>query len=66
MIDLNTLTPEQREIVKEYQTIHSRLSALEDEMKDLSTEANKLMEQLKRLRKKDKNIFENYGKEKGI
>ena len=59
---IDSLTTEQKEIVLEYQTIHSKLVALQDQMKDLNAEANELMEQLKRLREKDKKIFENYGK----
>lgn len=60
-MNLNDLTPEQLEIVKEYQAIHSKLSVLQDQMKDLNAEANELMEQLKRLREKDKKILKNYG-----
>jgi predicted nuclease with TOPRIM domain len=59
---IDSLTTEQKEIVLEYQAIHSKLAALQDQMKDLNAEANELMEQLKRLREKDKKIFKNYGK----
>lgn len=63
---INGLTDEQLSIVREYQAIHIKLSALEDEMKNLSAEADELMEQLKRIREKEKKLFENYGKEKRI
>jgi len=64
MIDLQNLTDDQKEIVKEYQTIYNRISVLEDQIKTLSAEASKLIEQLNIVRQKDKKIFESYGKEK--
>ena len=62
MIDQSELTEDQKEIVKQYQVVHAKLVLLEDQMKGLSAEANKLMEDLESIREKDKKLFNNYGK----
>lgn len=59
MLDYNQLSEEQKQIVREYQAIHSRLHELEEQMKTLSAEAKQLIGQLEALRQKDKKINNN-------
>lgn len=62
MIDPNTLTDEQTEMVEQYKKVFVKISYLEHQMSNLRAEADTLIKELETLREKDKNILENYGK----
>lgn len=51
--DLESLTADQREKVKEYQMIHNRLRILKSQMAEIQEETHELIETLQKLRLKD-------------
>lgn len=51
--DLESLTADQRERVKEYQMIHNRLRILKSQMAEIQEETHELIETLQTLRLKD-------------
>jgi hypothetical protein len=50
--DLESLTQEQREKIKEYQMIHTRLRILKSQMAEIQEETHELIENLEKLRQK--------------
>ena len=57
MIDINDLTPEQKDFIHEYQKIHARLEELQKQMKEIEYESKDLIEKLKGLREKEIKLF---------
>lgn len=57
--DLESLTAEQREKIKEYQKIHTRLRILKSQMTEIQEETHELIESLEKLRATDKNNEDN-------
>lgn len=53
--DIESLTAEEREKIKEYQKIHTRLRILKSQMSEIQEETHELIETLEKLRLKDKN-----------
>jgi len=51
--DLNNLTAEQQQKVKEYQKIHMRLRLLKMQMEDIKDETHNLLETLNSMRVED-------------
>lgn len=61
--DLNSLTQEQRNKIREYQKIHTRLRVLKAQMSEIQEETHELLETLEHLRLKDNKQNESDGKE---
>lgn len=57
--DLESLTADQREKVKEYQMIHNRLRILKSQMSEIQEETHELLETLQKLRLKDNKNTDN-------
>ena len=53
--DIESLSAEEREKIKEYQKIHTRLRILKSQMSEIQEETHELIETLEKLRLKDKN-----------
>jgi len=58
-INIEELNEEQLEFVNNYQKIHDRLSALQDQMQLMQIETEELIKALQDLRKKENKIFNN-------
>jgi predicted nuclease with TOPRIM domain len=59
MIDINNLTPEQRDFIHKYQKLHARLEELQKQMKEIEYESKELIKELEVLRKKENKLFNN-------
>jgi septation ring formation regulator EzrA len=56
-INIEDLTPQQKNFVHKYQRLHSRLEELQKQMKEIEYESKDLIKQLEELRDEENKLF---------
>ena len=58
-INIDDLTPEQKEFIDEYKRIHNKLEELQRQMAKIQDETKDMIDLLEKLRTKENKIFKN-------